>query len=90
MCAACGILEIAKYVPEADAHRYAQAAICILQACCQNYCDFSLEQDAVVLMGSERYPFDDYGRRGLHIPIIYGDFFLAEALIKLRGGNFLI
>ncbi len=90
MCAACGILELAKHVPAEDAKRYTQEAICILRACCQQFCDFSQEQDAVVLMGSERYPHDDYGRRGLHIPIIYGDFFLTEALIKLRGRNFLI
>jgi len=90
MCAASGILEIAKYVPEEAAKRYTQAAICILKACCQNFCDFSREQDAVVLMGSERYPHDDHGFRGLHIPIIYGDFFFVEVILKLRGSEFLI
>lgn len=90
MCAACGILELAKYVSAEDGRQYTLDAICLLKACCQQFCDFSLEQDAVVLMGSERYPHDDYGRRGLHIPIIYGDFFLVEALLKLRGSDFLI
>ncbi len=90
MCAACGMLELAKQLREPDARRYTQAAICILKACCDRFCDFSRSQDAVVLMGSERYPHDDYGRRGLHIPIIYGDFFLVEALCKLRGSRFLI
>ena len=90
MCAACGMLEIAKHVPADEGHRYAQAAVSILRACCEAFCDFSLEQDAVVGMGSERYPHDDYGRRGLHMPIIYGDFFLVEAITKLRGSDFLI
>lgn len=90
MCAACGILEIANYVPDAEARRYTQEAIHLLKACCQQFCDFGPEQDAVVLMGSERYPHDDYGRQGLCIPIIYGDFFFAEALAKLRGSDFLI
>lgn len=90
MCAACGILEIAKHVPQMDAKRYTQAAICMLKTCCQRFCDFSQDQDAVVLMGSERYPHNDYGRRGLHIPIIYGDFFFVEAILKLRGSEFLI
>lgn len=90
MCAACGILELAKHVPAEEAKHYTQEAICILRTCCQQFCDFSQEQDAVVLMGSERYPHDDYGRRGLHMPIIYGDFFLVEALTKLRGSDFLI
>ncbi len=90
MCAACGLLELAKQVSPEEAKYYTQEAIHILQACCRQFCDFSPEQDAIVLMGSERYPHDDYGRRGLHIPIIYGDFFLVEALAKLRGSNFLI
>jgi unsaturated chondroitin disaccharide hydrolase len=90
LCAACGILELAKYVPEEEARRYTQEVICLLQACCDRFCDFSTEQDAIVIMGSERYPHDDYGRRGLHMPIIYGDFFLVEALTKLRGSDFLI
>lgn len=90
MCAACGILELAKHVSAEEGRHYAREALLLLQACCQHFCDFGLEQDAVVLMGSERYPHDDYGRRGLHIPIIYGDFFLTEVLTKLRGSDFLI
>ena len=90
LCAACGILEIAKYVPEEDAQRYTREAICILKACCSHFCNFGDEEDALVLMGSERYPHNDYGFRGLHIPIIYGDFFLVEGILKLRGREFLI
>ena len=90
MCAACGILELAKHVPGEDAGRYTREAIHLLKACCDAFCNFGDEQDAVVLMGSERYPHDDYGRSGLHKPIIYGDFFLVEAILKLRGSDFLI
>ena len=90
VCTACGLLEIAKYVPEDAARQYTREAIHLLQACCREFCDFTEEQDAIVLMGSERYPHNDYGFRGLHIPIIYGDFFFAEALCKLRGSKFLI
>lgn len=90
MCAACGMLEIARHVPAGDAARYTREAIRLMKACCDAFCDFDDGQDAIVLMGSERYPHDDYGRRGLHIPIVYGDFFLCEALTKLRGSDFLI
>ena len=90
VCAACGILELAKYVPQEDARYYTREALRILQAICKEFCDFAPERDAIVLMGSERYPFNDYGFRGLHIPIIYGDFFFVEALSKLRGSKFLI
>lgn len=90
VCAACGILELAKYVSQEEAVRYTAEAICLLKAIDDRFCDYSLEQDAIVLMGSERYPHNDYGFLGLHIPIIYGDFFFVEAILKLRKSNFLI
>ena len=90
VCAACGILEIAKYVPQTDAQRYTREAIRILQACAEHFCDFDPSTDALLQMGSERYPHNEQGFRGLHIPIIYGDFFFAEAILKLRGSEFLI
>ena len=90
VCAACGILELAKLVPQEDARRYTAEAVRLLKAIDSRFCDYSLEQDAIVQMGSERYPHNDYGFRGLHIPIIYGDFFFVEAVLKLRGSDFLI
>ncbi len=90
MCAACGILEIAKCVPIVEGRKYMQEAINLLKACCKQFCDFDAERDAIVIKGSERYPHAEYGSRGLHIPIIYGDFFLVEAITKLRGSDFLI
>ena len=90
LCAACGMLEIAKHVPEEDGRRYIREAINILKACDEHFCNYEENQDALVLMGSERYPHDAYGQKGLHIPIIYGDFFFVEALFKLKGNDFLI
>lgn len=90
LCAACGMLEIAKHVSEEDGRRYTQEAINILKACDQHFCNYEEDQDALVLMGSERYPHDEHGQKGLHIPIIYADFFFVEALCKLKGVDFLI
>ena len=90
VCAACGMLEIAKYVSPSEAKRYTQAAVCILKACADHFCDFDPSTDMLVQMGSERYPHNEQGFQGLHIPIIYGDFFFAEAILKLRGSEFLI
>ena len=90
VCAACGILEIAKYVSEEEGRRYTQEAINILKATDEYFCNYEEDQDALVLMGSERYPLDERGFRGLHIPIIYGDFFFVEALTKLKGSQFFI
>ena len=90
VCAACGLLEIAKYVSEHEANYYSEAAIQILKACDKHFCNYEEDEDALVLKGSERYPHSEASMRGVHIPIIYGDFFFVEALCKLKGREFLI
>ena len=67
-----------------------QEAINILKAIDENWCNYEDDQDALVLMGSERYPHNENEAKGLHIPIIYGDFFFVEALTKLKGSEFFI
>ena len=90
VCAACGMLEIAKYVPEEEGRRYTQEAINILKACDEHFCNYEENEDALVLMGSERYPSQESYFKGVHIPIVYGDFFFVEALLKLKGNDFFI
>lgn len=90
VCAACGMLEIAKYVSQEESRVYTQDAIRILKACDEHFCNYNENQDALVLMGTERYPHSEAAMKGVHIPIIYGDFFFVEALLKLRGNEFLI
>jgi len=90
VCAACGMIEIAKYVTETERDMYLNAAIKILKATDENFCDYTDEEDALVKMGSERYPLEEKDFKGIHIPIIYGDFFYVEALLKLKGSDFLI
>lgn len=87
LCAACGMLELAKYVSEAESGTYVNTAIQILKATDTAFCDYG-ENDYLVGMGTERYPHNSMN--GVHIPIIYGDFFLVEALLKLKGSEFLI
>lgn len=90
VCAACGMLEIAKYVSEEEGKRYTEEAIHILKACDQHFCNYEEDEDALVLMGSERYPSLEEYKRGVHIPIIYGDFFFVEAMLKLKRSEFFI
>jgi unsaturated chondroitin disaccharide hydrolase len=82
--AACGIIEIAKFLDGAEREYYLTAAINILQAMEGTWCDWTDENDCILQMGTEQY----HGRR--HIAIIYGDFFFAEAILKLKNSNFLI
>ncbi len=85
--AACGLLEISNSVGEYERRTYLDAALRILHSLEENYCDWDTETDAVLGMGSEAYnPGSD---RGHHMPIIYGDYFFAEAIYKLRGEKLL-
>ncbi len=90
VCAACGILEIAKCISGEKSGRYTEEAIRILKVCDERCCNYEENEDALVCMGSERYPHNENEMRRVHMPIIYGDFFFAEALCKLKGREFFI
>lgn len=80
--AACGLIEIAKQVPEHEQRPYLAAAIKILKAMEEKFCNWEENEDSILQMGTEMYT------RGIHKPIIYGDYFFAEAIAKLRGSEF--
>ena len=48
----------------------------------------TIPTDNILLKGTERYP--KQSQKGVHIPIIYGDFFYVEALLKLKSEKFMI
>ncbi len=85
-CAACGLIEIANSVGEFEKKTYLGAAIKILKALEEKYCDWSDEEDSILQMGTEAYRCRE---TGLHSPIIYGDYFFAEAIYKLRKSGML-
>lgn len=82
--AACGLIEIAKATEEYERKIYIDAAMKILVALEKEFCDWTENEDSILQKGTEAYA------RGVHIPIIYGDFFFTEALFKLKGNDFLI
>lgn len=90
VCAASGIIEIAKCLGGERGEYYMGEAIKILKATDAHFCNYSDDEDALVLMGSNRYPREERFMSGVHEPIIYGDFFFVEALLKLKGNDFLI
>lgn len=80
--AACGLIEIANHVPEFEKEAYLSSAIKILKGL-EKFCDFDHSKDSILQEGRERY-HDAFQRH-----IIYGDYYLAEALYKLRDGEML-
>lgn len=84
-CAACGLIEIANSVPQYEKTMYLNAAINLLRAMDKKFCDWDENTDALLLMGTESY----HNEKTRHIPLIYGDYFYAEALYKLKGFDML-
>ena len=80
VCAACGIIELYKVTKD---ERYLNGAIKILKAL-EEDCIFDDSDESILQKGMESYS------KGEHLHIIYGDFFLVEAILKLKGSDFLI
>lgn len=82
MIAACGLLEIAGHVPELEKGLYFDGAADMLRATMDKYCDWDPSRDSILSHGTVAY----HARpEEIHIPIIYGDYFMIEALNRLWG-----
>ena len=86
VCAACGLLEISKHVDELEKDFYVDAAIRILKATDEKFCNWDVDYDSIVQMGSGSY-FTDHDK---HVPIIYGDYFFIEAVLRLLDKDILL
>ncbi len=90
VCAACGLLELARILPEDEGGMYANAAINILKAEEREFGNFDPATDDMIGYGTVRYPAPQYKFEdcGIHKSIIYADFFYIEAILKLLGSDF--
>lgn len=86
VCGACGLLEIAEHVPECEKEFYRAGALRLLKAVESRYCNWDTGYDSIVAMGSGSYGTE----HDRHVPIIYGDYFLVEAVLRLLGKDVLI
>ena len=78
--ASCGLIELSKLLGD---DIYLNSALNILKAMEKNWCNWELNEDSILQMGSNQYG------AGIHIPIIYGDYFFTEAILKLKGEEFI-
>ncbi len=78
--AASGLWTLADLVAEADARVYRQAALKLLRTLVEDGIDWDPTHDALVMHCSA-----EYHEQRHEYPIIYADYFLIEALMKVAG-----
>ena len=81
-CAACGLIELAGHTGEADGGRYRKAALAMLHGLDDLCADWSQKSYGILQKCTASYHDDGAGR---HVNIVYGDYFLTEAICKLNG-----
>jgi unsaturated chondroitin disaccharide hydrolase len=80
MISVCGLLEIAEMVSENEQALYICSAIKILKSCEKAFADWNNENDGIIGRGTAAWhgsPEDT------EVPIIYGDYFFTEAILRL-------
>ena len=86
MITACGLIELAEHVGEHEKNLYLKAAFHILRACDEKFNNWDPEQDSIVDGGT--FFYHDPTGENTEVPIIYGDYYLIEAILKLKGKAF--
>ncbi|MCL2878990.1 MAG: glycoside hydrolase family 88 protein [Treponema sp.] len=87
MISACGLLELACHAGEYEKSLYRDAALSLLGAVEKEWADWNTETDGIIGMGTAAY----HGKSDYTgVPIIYGDYFFTEAILRVLGKDFLI
>jgi unsaturated chondroitin disaccharide hydrolase len=76
--AACGLIEIAKYVGNYEKGTYLAAALRLLKSLDEKRCDWTENGDCIVQNCTGAYHAKEH-----HFPMVYGDYFFIEAFFKL-------
>lgn len=86
LCAACGLMEIAEHVGEEEKGLYLKHAERIVKNTAEKYCSWDLEKDSIV----QCCKVDYHSTGAKQTDLIYADFFLVEAVLRMMGKDFLI
>lgn len=83
--ASCGLIELAKYVPENEKSKYEDAALGMLRALANKRCNWDENVDNLVEKCTAAYHDAEH-----EFSIIYGDYYFIEAIWKLMGKELFI
>ncbi len=81
LIAASGLIELSRVVSENEKAMYYEAALRFIKTISDNFADWSDETDAIITHCSESY------NSQRHCTLIYADYFLVEAINKLKNIN---
>ena len=81
MCAASGLLELSRILPETEGAAYYHAAIQLLMCAEREHINWTKDTPALLTHCTSAW-HDEAGR---HITMFYADYFFIEAINKLRG-----
>ena len=84
--ALCGLLEIAQHVNTRERAIYEIPAIKMLQALDATYANYDTDIDSIIGGGTEAY----HMAQTRDVPIIYGDYFFIEGILRVLGRDFSI
>lgn len=82
---ACGLIELSRVADEVKKTDYYNMALQLLRTLCEKRCCFSPEVDYLLEKCTAAYHDKEH-----EFTIIYGDYFLIEALFKLSGEELFI
>lgn len=80
---ACGLLEISEHVEDIEKRFYIDAACRILRACDERFCNWDPDEDSILDGGTSFY--HDPDGKHTEVPVIYGDYYFIEAILRLKG-----
>lgn len=82
---ASGLIDLAKNVDEKESAKYWNAAMKMLKAMTEKHCDWSENTDGILTHCSSAYHAKEH-----HISLVYADYYLLEAVLKLSGNDFFL
>lgn len=83
---ACGLLEIAEHVSEFEKTLYVKSAVNMLKAIEEKFANWKEEEDGILNGNTTMY----HDTRLSGMPLIYGDYYFAEAILRLKDKAFMI